>query len=166
MLPPPRTRVTPGMDTIKTDGVCVYKNIIASDLVEECIEDIWTNIVNLPWIPEKKKVWMGLKKKMEGGRYHKKLTREESKLGIENYPMTGSFGCLTLPPFFNLHTQWKVRENPKVVNTFRKVYNRDKLMVAIDRISFKLPGQGETEFCQWPFRPVCNTVGTLTRGTG
>lgn len=137
---------------MNNQGIIVIKQAISSSLIQESVEDIWNTIVSLPWVPEKKELWQEIKNSIQQD-YWRTLTQEEANLGIQNYPMTGGFGALTLPPFFNLTTQWKVRQEENIVNAFRQAYGQENLMVAIDRVSFKFPGQGETEFIHWDSNP-------------
>lgn len=133
-------------------GIVVLKNAISSSIVEESVQDIWETIVSLPWIPEKKETWQRIHNSLRED-YWRALSSEEANVGIQNYPMTGGFGALTLPPFFNLKTQWKIRQEERIVDIFRSLYGQKDLMVAIDRVSFKFPGQGETEFIHWDSNP-------------
>lgn len=46
-----------------------------------------------------------------------------------------------------------MRQEERIIKEFQRLYGQKDLMVAIDRVSFKFPGQGETEFIHWDSNP-------------
>lgn len=136
----------------RRDGVIVLKNILSPQRVENAVNDIWKYILSLPYKNKVKKVinrvWQGLKDDP-----WRKVTAEEISTMRKHYPMTGGFGALTLPPAFHTHGQWDARQDPVLVAVHQKLYAVKKLKVTFDRISFKMPGQGETEFTHWDSNP-------------
>ena len=137
---------------LKENGVVVIKSVITTEKVKESVEDIWRHILSLPFVPEVKKKWEGVYSGMKDD-FWRDVSKAESKQVKEIYPMTGGFGALTRSPAFHLQTQWDVRQNPYIASIFANILETKELMVAIDRVSFKYPGQGENEFEHWDSNP-------------
>lgn len=146
------------LEPFRKDGVIVVRGAVNDDLVSRSVREIWQHIVDLPWQPKEKELWRGLQEDFKTDPC-KQPTKEQTLIATENYPMTGGFAALTLPPAFHLNTQWEMRQSETVIAPFRQIYSdilktdNPKLMVAIDRVSFKFPGQGTTEFCHWDSNP-------------
>jgi hypothetical protein len=137
---------------IKREGVVVVRKAITKDQVKESVEDIWNSIINLPLIETEKEKWRQMKRAFEDD-YWRDCTAAEATTIKSIYPMTGGFGALTLPPAFHLKTQWQIRQNPMIVDIARRLLGAEKLMVTLDRVSFKARGQVETEFTHWDSNP-------------
>jgi len=123
--------------TFKENGIVVIKGVISSDMVKQCKADIWETVLDYPYKPEIKE----------------QLDLKDIETLRKYYPMTGGFGALTIPPAFHTKGQWMVRQDPSVVGVFSTLLNTNDISVHFDRISFKLPGQGEREFCHWDSDP-------------
>lgn len=136
----------------KENGVVVIKGVLGKEKVSESVEDIWKYILSLPYVPEVRKKWKALYEGMRKD-FWRDVSKEESKIAKEIYPMTGGFGALTRSPTFHLQTQWDIRQSPSIASIFANLLGTDELMVAIDRTSFKYPGQGESEFEHWDSNP-------------
>ena len=136
----------------RTNGVVVIKGAVCHAKVSESVYDIWNYILNLPFTPEIKEKWEEIYEGMKDD-FWRDVTPKESKLAKEIYPMTGGFAALTRSPAFHLQTQWDIRQNPYIASIFANLLGTQELMVAIDRISFKYPGQGENEFEHWDSNP-------------
>ncbi len=144
------------MENIKKEfrenGVVVIKRAVNEGKVVESVEEIWNYILSLPFVPTIKKQWTDIHNSMKSD-YWRDITKAESKAAREIYPMTGSFGALTRSPAFHLQTQWDVRQHPYIASIFSNLLETSDLMVSIDRVSFKYPGQGENEFEHWDSNP-------------
>lgn len=138
--------------TFKETGVVVIKKVLSNEKVSESVEDIWKYILSMPFVPEIRKKWQTLYDGMKKD-FWRDVSKEESKLAKDIYPMTGGFGALTRSPAFHLQTQWDIRQSPQIASIFANLLGTDELMVAIDRVSFKYPGQGESEFEHWDSNP-------------
>lgn len=143
------------------NGLVIIHRIVDEDLVTRSVEEIWREIVKLPWNKSNCKIWSKLQTDFAKDPW-RPITKEESNIVKTHYPMTGQFGALTLPPAVHHHTQWvpKGRQNPTMVAIAKrllsdglKACDTDELMVAFDRISFKFKGHGESEFTHWDSNP-------------
>ena len=133
-------------------GIAVIKGVIGKEKVEACVEDIWKHVLRLPFTAEVKAKWKGLYDSLKDD-FWRNVSKEESRIAKEYYPMTGGFAALTRSPAFHLQTQWDIRQNPYIASIFANLLDTRELMVAIDRISLKFPGQGDTEFEHWDSNP-------------
>lgn len=134
------------------NGIVVLKNIYPREKVIESVNEIWSYILSLPYKEEIKeklqKVWKELKDDP-----WKPPTKQQIEIIKKHYPMTGGFGALTMAPAFHLKTQWDARQDPVIVEVFRKILGEKNIKAYFDRASFKMPGQGETEFTHWDSNP-------------
>lgn len=144
------------MKTIKSDfaknGIVIVRNAITMSKTREAVQDIWTHILSLPFVPRIKEEWQDIHNSMKDD-YWRDVTKKESDRVKACYPMTGGFGALTRSPAFHLKTQWDVRQDPYIASIFSNILGTPELMVTLDRISFKYPGQGEGEFEHWDSNP-------------
>lgn len=148
------------LTTYRQQGVIVVPHVIDDDQIQTAVEDIWTNIENLPWKKEFRTRWHHLHENMKNDVtahappvWGRPVTKKESKEAKEIYPSMGGFGALNPPPFYHLNSQWQIRQDPRIVDIFSQILDTDELMVALDRVSFKYPGMGENEFCHWDSNP-------------
>lgn len=137
----------------RKEGVAVIRKAIPQKKVNESVEEIWQSILNLPLVDKEKKVWSELKETFEKKGYWEDCTPEQAEKISEHYPMMGGFGALTLPPAFHLKTQWDIRQSPLLVSVAKNILQSEDILATIDRVSFKAPGQGETEFTHWDSNP-------------
>lgn len=139
-------------EDFKRDGIVIFRNIYQPSRVREAVDDIWDHILSLPYKPTIKKklqeVWNSLKKDP-----WRDPTSEEISTIRQYYPMIGGFGALTRSPVFHLTTQWDARQDPVIVSVYQKLLEHEDIKVYYDRVSFKMPGQGETEFTHWDSNP-------------
>ncbi len=142
------------LERFQKDGVVVLKHIYPVDDSREFVDEFWEYMVSLPYKPSiKKKIIkliddIGIRKNPWDS-YSKKQLSELR----EYYPMTGGFGALTLPPAFHMKGSWKARQDKVIVSVFQNLLGQDDIEVTLDRVSFKFPGQGETEFAHWDSDP-------------
>jgi len=139
----------PFVEEYRTHGIVIIPQVISQDLVKDSVEDIWNNIEELPWQPEYRARWQSLHSNMKND-YWRDVTKAEIEEVGEIYPSMGGFGALQ---FYQTAGQWNIRQQPKIVDIFSKLLGCEKVMVGLDRISFKYPGQGLTEFVHYDSNP-------------
>lgn len=140
--------------TYRDTGIVVLKHIYPVEECREFVGEFWEYILSLPYKPEIKREieetinrlgliedpWKSVKKK-DVAALHK------------YYPMTGSFGALTMPPAFHMKGSWKARQDPVIISVYRALLGVQEIETTIDRVSFRMPGQGESEFTHWDSNP-------------
>ena len=141
------------LETYKKDGVVVLKGIVSQSTVRRAIDDVWDNaILGLPWRADLLDKWSTIRESFRDNPW-RPVSPSEAKEAISVYPMTGGFGALTMAPAFNLATEWEIRQDPVMVAVGGAILGASDVMVSLDRVSFKMPGQGATEFCHWDSDP-------------
>lgn len=138
----------------KKEGIFVFKHIYPKYKAKEFVEHFWDHLLSLPYKPKfKKQIATEIKKLGLRENPWKDLSKEDMKILRKLYPMTGGFGALTLPPAFQSPEAWKARQDPVIYSVFSKLFGTKDILTTFDRLSFKFPGQGETEFTHWDSNP-------------
>ena len=136
------------------DGVVVLKHIYPREECKAFVDEFWEYILSLPYKPEIKGEVEGIIEELHlRDNPWRSITKRETEELKKYYPMTGGFGALTMPPAFHLKGSWKARQDPVILSVFRALLGYQEIETALDRVSFKLPGQGETEFTHWDSNP-------------
>lgn len=136
------------------NGVVIMKHIYPSDKCLEFTREFWDYMLSLPYKSHVKAEITELIDKL-GLREDpwRKISKADMKKLREYYPMTGGFGALTLPPAFHMNGEWDARQDHVIVSAFGALLDTRDLEVTLDRVSFKFPGQGMTEFTHWDSNP-------------
>ena len=132
----------------KKNGFIIIKDVLNSIDTQDFKKEIWNTIYKIPFSQDVKN-----KIDFDFRDYDKNLTEEEIKNINIFYPNIDKFGTMNLPPFFHLHNMWKARQNPKIFIKFAQLLNNHKIWCSLDRVSVKLPGKGNSEFCHWDSDP-------------
>lgn len=163
------TSATAYINLYRHEGVITLRHIMPKEWTRRAIDDIWDNgILSLPWTDELKAEWQTIRESFRADPW-RVMSKADANRAIEIYPMTGGFGALTMPPAFHLATQWEARQDPVMVTVGRALLvasgaipqpvrpaldpTDPGVLVSLDRVSLKFPGQGETEFCHWDSDP-------------
>jgi ectoine hydroxylase-related dioxygenase (phytanoyl-CoA dioxygenase family) len=136
------------LEFFKKNGFIIIKNVINSTDTQEFKKEIWDTIYNIPFSQEiKDKIDFDFRD------YDKDLTEKDIQNINTFYPNIDKFGTMNLPPFFHLNNMWKVRQNPEIFTKFAQLLKNHKIWCSLDRVSVKLPGNGNSEFCHWDSDP-------------
>lgn len=138
----------------RKEGVYVFKHIYPEDRARKFVDSFWDHLLSLPY---KEKQRQKIEKEIQRLGLRKNpwrdLTKRDMKVLRELYPMTGGFGALTLPPAFHTPWAWDARQDPVIYAVFTKLFGTKDILCTFDRLSFKFPGQGQTEFTHWDSNP-------------
>ena len=129
------------------NGFIIIENILDTKEILDFKEEIWETISKIPYSNNFKK------DKNIFNDYDKELSQEDINYINSFYPNIDNFGTMNLPPFFHLHNMWKNRQNPNIFVKFAQLLNNYKIWATLDRVSVKLPGKGNVEFCHWDSDP-------------
>lgn len=132
-------------EEFKKNGFIILKNILRKEEIKSFKKEIWDTIFKIPYSEDLKK--------NDFDDYDKELNQEDIDNLNKFYPNIDKFGTMNLPPFFHLHHMWKNRQNPNIFVKFAQLLDNHKIWTTLDRVSVKLPGKGNTEFCHWDSDP-------------
>ena len=130
--------------SFKKNGFIIIKNAISSEENYLFKKEIWDTILKFPF---SKEINFDIKD------YDKDLSEKDIEDIQKFYPNIDNFGAMNIPPFFHLHHMWKARQNPNIFVKFAQLLKNHKIWCSLDRVSVKLPGNGNSEFCHWDSDP-------------
>ena len=146
------------------EGLVIVRGVLSDAEVKAAIDDTFDAVLNMPWIDEERETWRTISGIIKIDPFAP-VSRSIVKLAKAHYPEMGGFAALTRSPSFHTKEMWKARQNLQLIDLHRAIYNLptptptthdtvyDDICVNFDRISFKFPGQGDTEFCHWDSNP-------------
>ena len=133
------------LEFFNKNGFIIIRKIIDNENSFLFKKEIWDTILNIPFSEEINKYWIK--------DFDKELTEEDIQNINKFYPNIDNFGAMNIPPFFHLQNMWKARQNPNIFTKFAQLLKNHKIWCSLDRISVKMPGNGNTEFCHWDSDP-------------
>lgn len=104
---------------LEKDGYAVIPNILTNEECDSAIDGIWD--------------WLALLSNGE-------IDRQDSDTWLTNWPYTfGKKGIIQWYGVGQSQFVWDVRQNPKVIDIFKKIWKTDDLLVSFDGINIQIP---------------------------